>query len=671
MSASLLLVSASVAVGATPGRDTSRSSAGSGLATGGTGTAKTLISLPSLVVDNPLVPGLSATLGTIQAAAASAPNLLSGLSLQGVSILGHAVPGQDITSASGRKAGNLSVPVTPASGALGGALAGGALNLANYLVEAAGGTATAQLGALTGGLQAAPLSLSTSLGNHGLGSVVSPSQAASTLGLATPGLSLGLADLLPTQVLDNLPLGTVFNLVQALKLPLPTSVASQVGQVVALAGVLNQLSGQLGQLSTAQGQLSSLSAASTPLQPAQQAVTSAVTQVTSLLGSLGPATPVSPALTSALGTLNGAWSNLVSQAGAAGPAGSPLASVLGQVQSLTGSVQGLLGQLTSLAPNLPDLSNLLGSLQGLLKGAPLLDLGQVALGLTSSADGAAGHTGLNCTLGSLSLLGSPVPLGTSAAGSCNLLAPVLGTIQSSLTAVLGKLPVLGLLSNVVSLGGMTETMSATPKPGPDGVTTASAGVTPLALGINPLNLTGAIDPLLSGLLGQVNQVLGSVGGAGASGAQVSTASALPAVGTASALPVIGALPSLLGVLGPTGLSSLTGLLGTLTSQLDALPTGLALGGLSTLGLKASLIGASTQASFTAAAAAVPGAAAPSASGPQATAGRPTASAPTPVKSLPFTGAATGGIVALGMLALAGGAHLLNAGRRSRTARPPV
>lgn len=676
ITSSFLLVSASAAVAAPLGASGSSSTpAGS--------TAKTLVSLPSLSIVNPLLPGLGATLGSLEADATSVPDLLSGLSLQDISALGKAVPGQQITSAGGAKSGNLTVPVTPS-----GAPLAGTLSLGNYAVSAAAGTAKATVGALTGGIQASPVSLATTLGQHGLGSIITPDQASSNLGVGTPGLNLNLGDLLPTNVLDNLPLGTVVNLVSSLKLPLSSGLLSQVTQLNSLTSVLGQLTSALGQLSGAQATLTSLLngvLGSTPLAGGgtlgglQSTVTGLLGTVTGLLGgaSTSGAVPSSvqgplSQLTSADGTLLQTVSSLVTS-----DPTSPLAAPLDLVQSLTGTVQGLLGQLTNLIPGLPNLSNLLNSLLGLLKTAPLLNLGQVSFDLASMANGTHATSGLNCTMGPDSLLGLPL-LGGSGGTSCNQLTSLLGTVSSTLSGVLGNLPVVGsLVSNVVSVSGLKTTMSASSKPDASGTTTATAAITPLQLSITPLGLLGNLDPLLTNLLGGVNQLLGATGSPGVANlpgvsgllsalsathaSQASTAAA-----TGGSLPTLGPLSSLLGILGTGGLPSLSGLtslLSGLVSQLVALPSGSLLKGLSTLGVKASLIGASTEATFRpGAAAVVPGAAAQP--GSQAPVQSP-ASKATPAHSLPFTGAETAGMVALGMLTLAAGAYLATGDRRSR------
>lgn len=675
IASSFLLVSASAAVAAPLG------ASGTGTTPVGS-TAKTLISLPSLSIVNPLLPGLGATLGTLEADATSVPNLLSGLSLQNISALGKAVPGQDITSAGGAKSGSLTVPVTPA-----GAPLTGTLSLGDYAVSAAAGTAKATLRALTGGIQASPVSLATTLGQHGLGSTVTPGQASSNLGVGTPGLNLTLGDLLPTNVLDNLPLGTVLNLVSSLKLPLSSGLLSQVTQLNSLTSVLGQLTSALGQLSSAQGTLTSLlngvlGATSTvpggqTLSSLQSTVTGLLGQVTSLLGSAPPSAGVPTSvqgplsqLTSADGTLLQTVSSLVTS-----DPTSPLAAPLDLVQSLTGTVQGLLGQLTNLIPGLPNLSSLLNNLLGLLKTAPLLNLGQVSFDLTSMANGTHGTSGLSCTMGPDSLLGLPL-LGGSGT-SCNQLTSLLGTVSSTLSGVLGNLPVVGsLVNNVVSVSGLKTTTSASSKPDASGTTTATSAITPLQLGITPLGLLGNLDPLLTNLLGGVNQLLGATGAPGVGSLPgvsglLSTLSAThasqasTAAATGGSLPTLGPLSSLLGILGTGGLPSLSGLtslLSGLVGQLVALPSGGLLKGLSTLGVKASLVGASTQATFRPGTAVVPGAAAQPGSNTPAQA---PASKATPAHSLPFTGAETAGMVALGMLTLAAGAYLATGDRRSR------
>lgn len=743
------LATAFLLAGATTAMAATGTGAGSSVPAGGAGTgagtAGTTISLASLSLGNSTT---SASLGTLQATATSVSNLVSTLSLQGTQVLGQEAPGTTISSTGGSKSGNANVSVPAASGF------SGTLTLANYLVDATGGKATADLGALTGGITGGPLGLSAALGQHGLGSVVDPTSATSGVDLSSPGFSLTLGDLLPANVLDALPLGTVLSLVQGLHLPLPADVANQVSQLTAqipaVGTAAGQLTGQLAQLQAAQTALMSTAAQLAPANPAVKGALGTVNGITGTLSSLPSLS--SAAATPILSQLGTALTGLAQ----ADPTGQ-LAAALAKVQSLTAGVQPLLDQLTGAISGLPNLSNLLNSLLGDLHGAPLVSLGQLGLSLASAANAQAGQATLSCTLGSLSvlgtsLLGGSAPLGSvtgavgsvtsalptgsllggpptsaSPSGSCRAVTSTFSTVQSLLTAALGKLPVAAPLSDVVSVSGLQPTTSATSHPDANHTTSATAGITPLQLAINPLALTNVADPLLGQLTGPLDQLLGALGAPALPGLPTSglASSGLPSAGTASAasglgstvsgavsgvtgavsgatgtvsgaaggvtsglpsalradsvtasgLPVVGTLPSLLGSLDPAGLSSLTSALGPLASQLTALPTGGALAGLSTLGVKASLLGVSTKSAFTTAEAPASPALVPPqtpsfpAASPTPASATPASATPAPSSSLPFTGADVTGLAAVGMLILALGTHLIAGTRRTRVVVP--
>jgi len=155
----------------------------------------------------------------------------------------------------------------------------------------------------------------------------------------------------------------------------------------------------------------------------------------------------------------------------------------------------------------------------------------------------------------------------------------------------------------------------------------------------PISLKGLADALTSQLQAELQQVLGSLG--------------LPAAVTSHAVSAH-ALPVTL----PTGLSTL---LTTLTTQIDALPTGSALAGLSTIGLDAHLVGVTSQSGFQGGSTPAPGVS----PAPPATAVAVPSQAATP-GHLAFTGANELGMLATGLLLVVVGAQLLVV-RREQTA----
>jgi trimeric autotransporter adhesin len=551
------------------------------------------------------------------------------------------------------------------------------------LPRGGGGPPTTRLGALNGSLTAAPLGLAAGLGQHGLETAVTPSGSTGAVELTSPGITLKLSDLLPANVLNALPLGTLLQLLGSTGIQLPANLGGAVTQLENVVLGVQVLGTDLTNLANAQATVASLSgsnpavaAAQAAVTSAQQSVTSAQAAVTAAQSKLGAdqatqtadqtavtaacLVPLSAACTaaqSALAALNstvagdqsalaGAQSTLTTNQAtlaqaqaaltaattAAATAGSPLATAEGLVTSLTGTVNGLLTQLQGVLNGLPNVQSLLQQLAAALGNAPLLQVGNVSVVLNTAATAKSGASSVTCTLGSVTVLGTAV-----AAPTCSSLGQLVSGIESKLTSALAVLPAAARPS--VTLDGLQPTSSSAAAPTSAGATSASAGLSALHLAIAPISLQGLADSLTAQLKAQLNQVLGALGVA----APAVRAHAL----SAHALPVTL----------PAGLSAL---LSTVTSQIDALPTGSALAGLSTLGLDAHLVGVSSQAAFQGGSTPVASSAAPTAGAP---AGSSTA---TPAGHLAFTGGNELGMLAGGLLLVVVGAQMLVV-RREQTA----
>ncbi len=345
------------------------------------------------------------------------------------------------------------------------------------------------------------------------------------------------------------------------------------------------------------------------------------------------------ALATAQATLAGAQATLANLLAQASAPGSPLAIAQGLVTTLTTTIDNLLTQLQTLLGSLPNLQSVLVQLTGALGNAPLLGIGDLAVGLNVAANAKTDTASVTCTLGSVSVLGKAV-----AAPTCEDLSTLLKGITGQLSTVLDILP--AAAKPTLSLGGLTPTTS-TSAPSADGTRTASAGLSALDLSISPISLSGLVDSLTSQLqaeLGAITSALGS-----------HSLLARPAA-DAHSLTI------------PSGL---TGLLGTLTTQVSALPTGSALSGLSTLGLAAGLAGVTSQANYRAASSTTPAGTSASGVSPapvsSATGGGATApptggSTGTPA-SLPFTGSNSLPMLAAGLLLMVMGSQLLIIRRR--------
>lgn len=630
-----------------------------------TGSATVTVSLPAVTVTDPLGANRAISLGSLTVGAQSYPNLLASLGLSSLSALGQSAPGVSYTSAQGTRSGNTTVPVSagPVTGSVG---------LLNYLVQSGSGAATAKLGALNGSLTAAPLGLAAGLGQHGLETAVTPTGSTSAVELTSPGITLKLSDLLPANVLNALPLGTLLQLLASTGLQLPSTLSGAVSQLENVVLGVQVLNADLTQLASAQATVASLSASNPAVAAAQAAVTSAQQAVTADQAKLAAdlatqttdqaavtaactiplslaCTTAQSALTAINATVSADQTNLASaqatltqdQAAltaalnqAAAP-GSPLATAQALVTTLTNTVNGLLTQLQGLLNSLPNVQSLLQQLAAALGNAPLLQVGNVSVVLNTGATAKSGTSSVTCTLGSVTVLGTAV-----AAPTCSSLGQLVSGIESKLTTALAVLPAAARPS--VTLDGLQTSHSASAAPSSSGATSASAGLSALHLGIAPISLKGLADSLTTQLQAQLNQVLGALGvAAPAVKARAVSAHALP-------------------VTLPAGLSTL---LTTLTTQIDALPTGSALAGLSTLGLDAHLVGVTSQSGFQGGATPAPATSAPTAPPATAPAGPSHA---TPAGHLAFTGADEIGMLAAGLLLVVMGAQLLVV-RRQQTA----
>ncbi|HZT67168.1 MAG TPA: hypothetical protein VFA11_15370 [Acidimicrobiales bacterium] len=617
----------------------------------GTGTSSVVVSLPQATVTDPTGASHSVNLGSLTVSAASAPKLLSSLGFSGAAALGQAVPGKAMDSSQGTVSGSVTVPVSAGP-------VTGSVNLASYLLQSASGTATGQLSALTGGLNVAPLSLTTTLGQHGLSSQVSPTQAVSSLGVNSPAVSLKLSDLLPANVLNGLPLGEILALISSLHLNVGATLQSEISQVQATLTTLQQLSTDTAQLSSAESQLNSLIASNTQIQQAQAAVTSNQTALTTAQNALSAAQNTlsvdqTAAQTACAGPLNGtpgcttaqqlvatqqatvttdqanvtsAQNQLATDQATlnsllnASP-GSTLATVQAQVNSLTTTINGLLSTLSGQLGSLPDLTSLVKNLVAALGNAPLVSLGSVGMTITSTANSLSGSSSVTCTPGGLTVLGSTLPV-----PDCQTLSNLLASVSSQVAGALAVLP--AAVRPSVTLSGLAPTSTGTSAPNAKGVTSSSAGLSPLHLAIGAISLKGLADQLTSQLEGALSQVQ-------AVNSLMVRAPRLAA--RAHAVTV------------PAGLSALVS---SVQTQLQALPTGSALAGLSTVGLDTTMVGIGTQSSFQP----LPATAAPSsAPTPGASGGTGSPVAP---GSLPHTGSNSLADLAAGLLLMVVGAELL-------------
>ena len=707
-----------------------------------TGSAESVLTLPTLTVTDATGVVRTIALGRVSASATTVDQVLGRLGLDGVNILGATPSGWSVDTSAGDRTGDYTLPVntTPASGSV---------TLAGYDVSKTADAATSGLGALSGSLAMGALGATATLGQHGWQAAAGADSSSSTLTLDSVGTAIHLGDLLPADVLSALPLSQLIALAQSLQVQLPAGVTSTLDQLTTLTGLLDQVDTTAQQLAGAQQQLTALLNTLPGTQAAQQTLTSAqqqlslavaqlaaaqqqlsqdqsaalslqnqVTAATALVASdqaaLAAATaqvsslqaqlasdPLSlllqqqlaaaqaaeaqaqqqlPSAQAQLATLqaqlaaatatvstdqatvaslqqtvssdqaavDAAQTALNTLVAALAAANQAVATAQQAVDGLTTTLTTLLSSATSLIQALPDLRALLSQLLQLVTSAPLVDLGHVVTSLSASADGKGGAGSITCAVSGASVTTSSLPGGT-----CDQLRAAFATATSTLQAALAGLPAASTVPMPV-LDGLVTSTSGGSLGATDTVAQASAVVTPLHLSLPSISLKAVTDSVVSGIDGTVSQ-----------------------------------LNTLLAGLGlPAATAALTGALGTLSVDVGSLPTGSALANLRTLGVDLTLGGVSTAVlhnralpAGTPAGPSNPGSVDPGGVTPGTTSASPTPSpAPSPASSpptapptrttqtsagLPFTGSDSMTDLAVAVILLLAGSHLLLLGRRRR------
>jgi hypothetical protein len=323
-----------------------------------------------------------------------------------------------------------------------------------------------------------------------------------------------------------------------------------------------------------------------------------------------------------------------------------------EISRLVTVVDGVLLQIERLLADLPDVSKLRLDLLAGLADVPLLATGLLVIDLASTATGEGGDASAACTVADVTVLGQPVPGAT-----CEDVARQLSALGGSVGALLAALPV---STPSVALSGLTPRESVVRDA--DGSWTAVAGIEPLRIAVAPLALQDVVDPLVSGLREQVRALLDGSGD---------------------------------GLLA----AALDDTLNVLLDQLESVPLGDGLAGLSTAGVDVSLLGATSTSTFTSmqaeagdptnatdpAAPTSPTAptgpndpASPPATGARTPPAAPVAapatgtgrltpanvtSPPRGASTLPRTGSEPAVVAAAALLAMAAGAHALRLGQR--------
>lgn len=350
----------------------------------------------------------------------------------------------------------------------------------------------------------------------------------------------------------------------------------------------DQISALNGQLGTLNGQLAA----------AQSAAAAAAAD---LAAAQGAATAAQSALAAATTGLAGAQADLAAAEAALAPLLDAAASADDAVQAARALVDetrarfgDLLAGLPDLLEALPDLEALREEVRGALAGVPVLEIGELRIGVRAVANSEGGSAVVDCGAADVRLLGRRL-----AQPTCPRLEQALAPLAADLDALLDTLPLRRVSADLpVVVEGLRITEEGG-QPGAEGVTRAFAGLEALRIAVPPVTLRGAADLVVEELRGIVAGLTGDVPVAGASTRATQAAGATRTVAaTAASAGGRAEPPSVFAAGLPVPLpGDLVGPLEALDDRLAALPGGEALDGLGTTGVDLRIAGVSTEAVF--------------------------------------------------------------------------
>lgn len=686
----------------------------------GTGKTSTDVDLVKVRLTNvPTLGTLNANLGVASSHATTEGEPVATLVLDGIRVGNQIVSAHQVSSENGDESESVSIPI-------GAAGIGGQLTVADMRAEATADSALALLSALSGNVDIGPLGFASRIGDNGIVSSVTPTEALSRAGASFGPVELRLGDLLPEELMAALPLSALLDLIDELGLQLPVNVADQVQVIRDLVAVLEELEAKITELvqarddldalvsdnpavqaaqdavdaaqaavDAAQAQLTAaqqtfaeteagLTAAQTELAAAQQELAAAQSQLASLTAEMDALEAEKAELQAQLATcsLQALCNELLAQiaaidaemaalqpqidaaqaavADAAADVATAQAAVdsaqaaaaaaqaamdeaqaavdaaqaalasaqedltaavnaivdpivdqaLALIEQIKGEINNLLVTLEDILGDVTDLTAMFEDLLAMLSDAPLFEIGEITVSVQAAADQAAGVASVTCGASGIEILGNPV-----AGASCDTLSGAFGEITAAVQGVLDSLPISGVLPKV-TVAGLEASSQGSEGPDASGVTSATASLSALHIGIGSVSLTNVVDDIVADALAMLDEATAT----------------LPINGVA-----IGA--------------TLQSVIDDVTAQLSGLPIGDTLEGLDTVGVDATVAGLRTMASYQARA---PRQDRPRDPSNPDTHVPPAAQPPAERAPLPFTGSSTSLVVAIALWLMAAG-----------------
>ncbi|MBW3664808.1 MAG: hypothetical protein KY469_17045 [Actinobacteria bacterium] len=351
------------------------------------------------------------------------------------------------------------------------------------------------------------LGLDFEVNTAGIASRVTQGSASASQGLEVTGVNVTLGDLLPADLLGQLPLGTLMALLEALPVDVSVDVEAMVD---AITGAVDAVATAVAGLTEASAALADAVAAALDTQAlvAELTADAALTTPGDLLDLVTkyatecPDADVTDILDCVGGLLADAEARLLLDLDAVTQAVGVVVTLIGD---LGDALNDLVDALTSVDGT--DLDAVLDA----LAGGELLDIGAIQVGVIATATDAAETT--NATVGCnevpVRALGIDIvtpscrePLETTSA----VAAQVTGAVEG----VIGILPLVADIVPDVRFGMFTDLVESTSTDGT--YNRANAGVTALELGIDPVTLCAdcIVDGLLEDVLGLAGDVVGNV-----------------------------------------------------------------------------------------------------------------------------------------------------------------
>lgn len=401
-----------------------------------------------------------------------------------------------------------------------------------------------QLNAVVAGLKARAAGVNAQVGSDG---------SSTTNGAVLENVSIGLTDILPADLLAQLPLDKLISLADGLGLNVdlgPLNDAAK--QVRELSKTVDEVVGTQEKMAEAEKQINALrdgmaggvGAAQGAVDEAQAAVNAATSTLTGLqsqhsslvsqyasagcttLAALPGCSGIQAQIDEVSGdiadqnavvtelekALNDAEAVLAAAEKGAEAVQDAIDKLQEEIDKLAATLDGLLDKLLELA-NLVldlDLDGLLSALLDGLSGVELIGVDRMAFGVTTTATATTSKASTLCEITGVRVLGEDRQV-----ADCDAVGQAIGEVETALEDVLALLPIKGVIpADLVNVEG--PRMTSSPEGyAAEGYRVASAKVSGFDLTVEPVKLTQVLDglvvqtrALVSGALEQIEDLAG-------------------------------------------------------------------------------------------------------------------------------------------------------------------